>query len=282
MKKSELRIAPEEHPLLMTEVAFNPNANREKTTQIMFETFNVPAFYLAPQALLTLFSTGCPTGLAVETGDGVTTIVSVNDGTCLVRASSKIDIGGQDLTAFLIKLLIEKGCSFTTSAERGIVKDIKEKLCSVSSQYDEDMKTIKDSSYELPDGNVLTIGNEKLECSEAMFQPDLIGKEQAGLHQIIADCIQNCDVNLRKDMYSNIVIGGGNSMLSGFAQRLAKELALIAPNDLPVKISAKENRKHSAFIGGSILSSLTPFQEMWFSKEQYDEHGPTLIHKKCT
>ncbi|ETO04571.1 actin [Reticulomyxa filosa] len=265
----------------MTEVALNPDANREKATQIMFETFNVPAFYLAPQALLTLFSTGRPTGLAVETGDGVTTIVPVNDGTCLLRASSKIDIGGRDLTESLVRLLEKKGHSLTTSAERDIVRDIKEKLCLISSQYDEEMKTIKESSYELPDGNVIAISNEKLSCPEAMFQPSLIGRDQVGLHQIIAGCIQNCDINLRKDLYSNIVVGGGNSMFPGFGQRLAKELTLTAPNELPVKVSAKEDRKHSAFIGGSILSSLTPFQEMWFLKEQYDEHGPTLVHKKC-
>ncbi|ETO08976.1 actin [Reticulomyxa filosa] len=192
-----------------------------------------------------------------------------------------MDIGGQDLTDFLMKLLIEKGYSFTTSAEREIVRDIKEKLCLISSQYDEEMKTIKESSYELPDGNVITVGNEKLGCPEAMFRPSLIGREQIGLDQAIANCIRNCDINLRKDLYCNIVIGGGNSMFSGFDQRLTKELTLTAPNELPVKVCAKENRKYSAFIGGSILSSLTPFQEMWFSKEQYDEHGPTLVHKKC-
>uniref|UniRef100_A0A8C3MN42 Actin gamma 2, smooth muscle n=1 Tax=Geospiza parvula TaxID=87175 RepID=A0A8C3MN42_GEOPR len=338
---NELRVAPEEHPTLLTEAPLNPKANREKMTQIMFETFNVPAMYVAIQAVLSLYASGRTTGeWGDHGGQGPAGSVPSSPSPCPrhrpglrgrrhpqrahlrgLRPAPRHHAPGpgrprphrlphEDPHREGLQLRhhrygdrgagaghgagaaappghrAEPPLPSCPAAEREIVRDIKEKLCYVALDFENEMATAASSSsleksYELPDGQVITIGNERFRCPETLFQPSFIGMESAGIHETTYNSIMKCDIDIRKDLYANNVLSGGTTMYPGIADRMQKEITALAPSTMKIKIIAPPERKYSVWIGGSILASLSTFQQMWISKPEYDEAGPSIVHRKC-
>jgi len=222
---SELRVSPEEHPILMTEASLNPKLNREKMTQIMFEVFNVPCLYVNVQAVLALYSSGRTTGVVLDSGEGVSHTVPIYEGYAIPHAIQKILLAGNDLTQYLREILKERGLNFTTPAELEIVRDIKETMTVVVSDYNEAMKDADEShavekNYELPDGRKILIGNERFRCPEILFQPHLAGYDLEGVHKYCFDSVMKCDNDVRKDLFANIILSGGSTLFEAMGERL--------------------------------------------------------------
>ena len=252
----------------------------------MFETFSTPAMYVAIQAVLSMYASGRGSAIIFESGDGVSHTVPVFEGYTLPHSIQRLDLGGCDVTGYLMRMLGKRGYSFATTAEREIIRQLKERLCYIASDFKQEMLTASRSftiqkDYELPDGQVITIGNERFHCPEALFQPSLLETRFAGIHELCHKSIMKCDMDIRKHMYSNIVLSGGNMMFPGIDERMVKEITALAPPTVKVNVIAPPERKYSVWIGGSILASLSTFQQMWISKQEYDESGPAIVHRKC-
>ena len=261
---SELRVSPEEHPILMTEASLNPKLNREKMTQIMFEVFNVPCLYVNVQAVLALYSSGRTTGVVLDSGEGISHTVPIYEGYAIPHAIQKILLAGKDLTEYLREILKERGLNFTTPAELEIVRDIKETMTVVVSDYNEAMKDAEDShacekNYELPDGRKILIGNERFRCPEILFNPQLAGHDLEGVHKYCFDSVMKCDNDVRKDLFANIILSGGSTLFEAMGERLWQEIHALTPSNGRIKVLAPPERLYSVWLGGSILASLSTF-----------------------
>lgn len=253
----------------------------------MFETFNVPCLYVSMQGVCALYASGRTTGVVLDSGDGVSHTVPIYEGFAIPHAIQRIFLAGRDLTSYLKDILKERGLSFTTPAELEIVRDIKETMCYVVGDFEAAKKEAEEShacekNYELPDGRKILIGNERFRAAEILFQPQIAGHDMEGVHKYCFDSVMKCDNDVRKDLFQNVILSGGSTLFEGMAERMWQEIHQLAPTNNRIKVLAPPERLYSVWLGGSILASLSTFQTMWITKEEYDEQGgPAIIHRKC-
>ncbi|VFQ86681.1 unnamed protein product [Cuscuta campestris] len=323
-----LLIDPKEHPMLLAEPCSNTQQQREKAAELMLEKYQVPALFLAKNAVLTSFASGRATSLVVDSGGGSTTIAPVHDGYVLQKAVCTSPIGGDMLTESLMKSLEQKGVfikprysfkrkeirpgefqivdldfpntteSYKLFCQKAIASDIKECVCRApDTPYDDSSySNIPMTSYELPDGQTIEIGADRFKIPDILFNPSLVqtipGMESfsetagslRGLPQMVIESINKCDVDIRRELYSSILLAGGTASMQQLKERLEKDLLEDSPQAARVKVLASGNateRRFSVWIGGSILASLGSFQQMWFSKSEYEEHGASYVQRKC-
>ncbi|KAK0410683.1 hypothetical protein QR680_005272 [Steinernema hermaphroditum] len=287
----KLDIDPNECKLLLTEPPMNPVSNREKMLQVMFEQYGFNSVYVAVQAVLTLYAQGLLTGVVVDSGDGVTHICPVYEGYAINKQTKRLDIAGRDITRYLIKLLLKRGYAFNHSADFETIRQLKEKLCYVAYDVEQEQKlaletTVLTEPYTLPDGRIIKVGGERFEAPEVLFQPHLIDCEQGGLSELLFNVIQNSEIDTRLEFYKHIVLSGGTTMYPGLPSRIEKELKQLylervlrgdtkAFEKFKIRIEAPPRRKHMVFLGGAVLANLMRDRDtdFWVSKKQYEEEG---------
>ena len=281
----ELNISPEQQLILLAEAPLNPKQNKEQTAQIMFEKFGCAGLHFGMQPVLALYATGSTTGTVVDSGEGVSHVVPIFEGFSLPHAVRRHEVAGGDLTDYLTKLLNDSsGCEFSSSSERDIVREIKEKLCFVARDpvreaRDNKVRNTLRKQYTLPDGQEITVNNERFQCGEALFNPFLLGKQCPGIQTACVESIMKCGIDLRSDLYSSITLVGGTTKLPGFAGRLQEEVNTLSPKLTRVRVLDNPERQYSVWIGGSIFASLTTFgTKVWISKQLYEEHGPEVVN----
>ncbi|XP_031722168.1 uncharacterized protein LOC116393742 [Anarrhichthys ocellatus] len=281
----QLGVEPEDHPVLLTEAAMNPLQNRQRMVEIMFECFNVPFTYVAMQAVLALYAAGRSTGVVFDSGDGVSHSVPVFEGYCLPHAVQRFPLAGADVTMHLKKLLQEQGVCMRTTAEIEIVREMKESCCCVAVDYEAELSrgSCREMHYTMPDGQIVTLGPERFRAPEILFKPELIGRDHYGMHESVYKCILSSDIDLRRCFLGNIVLSGGNTLLPGLPERLQAEIKGLLPADMgkSVRVTSPEDRDFSVWSGGAVLANLPTFSAAWICQEEYEEHGPQIVFRKC-
>lgn len=292
----KLKVDPRGRKVLLTEPPMNPKVNRQRMCQVMFEEYGFDGVYVAIQAVLTLYAQGLTTGVVVDSGDGVTHIVPVYEGYAMPHLTRRLDIAGRDVTRYLIKLLLMRGYAFNRTADFETVREIKEKLCYVSYDLEQDTRlseetTVLVESYTLPDGRTIKVGPERFEAPECMFQPHLVDLEQPGVAEMLFGAIQAAPVDVRTDLYKHVVLSGGSSMYPGLPSRLEKEMKQLyltrvlngdpsRLNKFKIKIEDPPRRKHMVFLGGAVLADIMRSrQDFWISREEWFEKGVQALDK---
>jgi actin len=279
-----LKVCPEEVYAVITESPMNPKKYRERTMETLFELFNLEGVYLASKSLLSLYSTGKTTGCVIDSGKGVTYSVPIYEGYASPHTIINLNLGGRHLDNQLNKILFEKGYEFTTPLELELLSEIKEKLCSISTVKNNMTKETKFESefktYNLPDDSVVRLGIEKQTIPEILFNPKLLGINEPGLHECCFKSIMKTNTEIRPEMFSNIVLAGGNTLFDGMRKRLREEIIDVAPTKTKVEVSDNPERLYSSWIGGSIIGNMDTFQYLCITRKEYDESGGKIVNDK--
>ncbi len=282
----DLRVDSSKCPVLYSEVPLHPPKHRERIAKIMLERFKAPKLAFINSAALATYSSGRTTGLVVDIGDGICSIAPVYEGYIIEHAIMTYTLAGRDITDYLQRLMRQAGYSFISAIEKEIVRDIKEKLCYVALDPQEELKKFesgmpRDNNYTLPDGKEVHIGVERILVTECLFNPSLIGKEYLPLDDAIISVIKKCDTHTQQHFYNNIILSGGSSLFPGLKQRLQKEIQRKIPKSLKLNVLERPERFTSVWIGGSIIASLNSFNKIWVTKEEYLKKGTEVFNQRA-
>jgi len=305
-----LRSEPEDHYFLLTEPPLNTPENREYTAEIMFESFNVPGLYIAVQAVLSLAASllkkpagpGNLTGVFIDSGDGVTHVIPVAEGYVIGSCIKHIPIAGRSITSFIQHLLREREIGIPPEQSLETAKAIKERHCYMCpniakefNRYDnEPSKYIK----QYTGVNAITkkeftvdVGYERFLGPEIFFHPEFANPDfTVPISETVDSVVQNCPIDVRRDLYRNIVLSGGSTMFKDFGKRLERDirksvdgrlrvteaLSGATPKPIEVSVISHQMQRYAVWFGGSMLASTPEFYNVCHTKAQYDEYGPSI------
>ena len=280
--QNELKVETSEHPLLFGVYPDETKTYKERMALLFFETFNVPGLYCSIHGLLALYGSGRTTGLVLDSGEDVTNVIPIQDGYFLDYAHSMVEIGGSDVNEYLQNILKAKKIILDMQEARRMKEQKLYLALEFSKEYEAFKSDItKPAKFELPDRTPLDLREEMIQASEILFRPGLIGKFEPGAHELISECLQKVDVELKRELYGSIILCGGNTLMNNYINRLNRELVTLSPNNMKVKVTGNPERQNLAWSGGSVITSLNTFQSMWINHTDYEENGPSIVHRKC-
>ena len=286
---TELKIAPEEHNLLLTESPFTSRKDKEKTLEMMFETFNCASTYIVAQSVLAAYSVGKSTGISIDCGHTSLNFAPIYEGFLQKHCVHHIPIAGKDINDLLINLLIKNGQVIESKMQKQSIIKAKELYCYFAQDYEQEEKDFENNiddetkEWELPDKRKIKIGKERFQTTEVLFNPKKYGYDYPDFKELFSKTVKSIDADLREIMLANIIFNGGTTLIKGFKNRVTQEIEEAGKDYIyKKKIHTYPEAQFMAWIGGSILSSLSNFENLWITKAEYKEEGKsTIVHKKC-
>ena len=265
-----------EHPILISEPLLNPKKNKLLIAKLLFDKYKAKALIFASQPILSLFSTASTSGIILESGDGVTQSCICYDGYDVPSSFKRINFGGREITEYLQLSLNKKGYPLMSSDGFQIVKNIKEELCNCGNVENQISK------YTLPDDSEIEIGDEKSKVTELLFDPSINGYEYESIQSILVNSLNqsNINIDLRSKLFGSIFLSGGNMKFKGMKERLHKEIKKLSPNNIKVGLHLSSNAENACWIGGSVISGLEAFKEMYVTSQDWVEKTESIIHVK--
>jgi actin-related protein len=263
-----------EHPLLVTKPVYMPTKDAERMTEIAFETLEVPAFHMVNASELAFQCLEQQNGIILDVGHGVTSTYPVINGQVIRDGVIRQNFAGADVS----DILGAGSYHVETSEQNELLREMKEKFALVALDYDQVLKECRDSSTHsayvtLPNKEGFDIEDQRFKCSEILFQPKMVGKNVLSVVDLVIESIKRSE---RKELYENIILMGGCTDIPGFTARFEKEL-VNSMNGTTFKVSKAPD--HCAWVGGAILAAKSEFTDIATSRGDYDEHGPSIIHR---
>lgn len=288
IKKSfdTLNVKPEDTPVLITESIINYNKTcREKWTQILFDTFEIPSLYIASQPYLSLVANGRNTGMVLSVSEGSSYAVPVYESVPCKWALTSSQVTGKKITEYFIRHLnIETGINFDKPRYRHEISQIKEKYFYIAKDYDKELANAPVADWQNDDiilfDTKIPLNEQRFQCPELLFKPEL-NDNYGEVHYTIYDSIMKYPSEMRSDMCSNIFLSGGTTMMKGFCERLNEEFKKINKEKWDFQITAA-NDKNLVWKGGSIVADRHEFEKTMITKDEYEEYySPTIVNVKC-
>ena len=284
----KLGVNPDDFKSLLIQPMMSPKHQSTKIAELCFEKFGLSALYLAQDALCALYASGGNTGLSISSGHGITSVVPIYEGYVLPHAAETLDFAGCDVTDYLKDKLKLHGMFRSPLSENKFADSLKQKLSYVAHDFKLEKQHTKFERivYRLPDGSEIDVGQQRFECTEALFSRNLKRRSSGAVNTVIADAVKTAlsrsGDDIRRVLFENIVCSGGNTMTKGFDDRLKKEIDLSAPekSGWKTRVFGLVDRKLSCWIGGSIMASLSHMDQLWISKEQFEEHGTGIMERR--
>jgi len=275
--------------MLLTEPPLNPPENREYTAEIMFETFNVPALYIAVQAVLALCASlltkqsksknsASVTGTVIDSGDGKTHVIPVVEGYVIGSCIKDIPLAGRKVTNFIVDMLRDRGEPLPADDALTVAKKIKESYCYVCpdlvkeyQKFDTDptkFRAYKGNNLQNKQPYTIDVGYERFLGPEVFFNPEIFDAQYTqSLPTLVDQTIQGCPIDCRRPLYNYITLSGGSTMFKHFSNRLERDVKKIVDNRFDEIKKTNEKRGQNVPLNKPTINVVNhPFQRfaVWF------------------